>query len=406
VFARQIGGARLRLIDISFDTLLAAGTSTADDEQLEILQGGGHDPDQRGFTLQQAELSFSGAVDPYLVGEAHILFTTDGVELEEAFMTTTSLPYGLQVEAGQMLTEFGIINPLHPHAWDWIDQPIINTRLFGPDGLRSPGVRIGWLTPLPWYAHIDVGMQNANEGESTISFDGVGGIGGYPAVPRGVHNLGDMLYLMRLDNFWNLTDEVGFKLGFSGVHGPNNTGSDGQTWIYGTDIKLRWRPEGNFRGWPFVILQAEAMKRDYTASSFAGGTPEDPETGGGHTHSHGDDGEMMDVEELPPLPGSILRDYGFYSQALYGFTYGWAAGLRFEYVTGNGQGVNEGGRAAEPFRDNRYRVSPLIVWQPTEFSRFRLQYNYDNVDFAPVRSANTVWVGAEILYGMHPAHRY
>jgi len=405
IWARQVGGTQLRLIDISLDTLLAAGTSTADDEELVSLQGGAHDPNQRGFTLQQVELSFSGAVDPYLIGEAHIIYTLGGVELEEAFMTSTSLPYGLQIEAGYFFTEFGIINPLHPHAWDWIDQPVINTRMFGGEGLRSPGVRIGWLTPLPWYAHIDVGMQNADEGEFTISFDGDGGIGGYPAVPRGVHNLGDMLYLMRLDNFWNLTDEIGFKLGLSALHGPNNTGSDGQTWIYGTDMKVRWRPKENFRGWPFLVWQTEAMKRDYTASYFLGGTPEDPGTGG-HGHSHGDEGPPMDEEELPPLAGSILRDYGFYSQLLYGFTHGWAAGLRFEYVTGNGEGVNEGGRAADPFRDNRYRLSPLIVWQPTEFSRFRLQYNYDNADFAPVKDASTVWVGAEILYGMHPAHKY
>ena len=38
------------------------------------------------------------------------------VELEEAIMTTRSLPKGLQLKAGQFLTEFGRINPTHPHA--------------------------------------------------------------------------------------------------------------------------------------------------------------------------------------------------------------------------------------------------------------------------------------------------
>ena len=86
-----------------------------------------------------------GAVDPYLDGEMHLVNFIDPiqgdtvVELEEAFMTTRSLPKGLQLKAGQFLTEFGRINPTHPHAWAWLDQPIINTRVFGPDGMRAPG---------------------------------------------------------------------------------------------------------------------------------------------------------------------------------------------------------------------------------------------------------------------------
>jgi hypothetical protein len=172
LWSRRLGGGRIRLIDISLDVLTAAGTSTATDSEIRDLQGGAHDPDRRGFTLQQAELSFMGAVDPYLSGETHIIFTTGGVELEEAFLTTQSLPYGLQLEAGHFFTEYGLINPAHPHSWDWIDQPVINSRLFGGDGLRAPGARLGWLTPLPWFSELHVGVQNANEGETTVSFIG------------------------------------------------------------------------------------------------------------------------------------------------------------------------------------------------------------------------------------------
>ena len=142
------GGAQLKLIDISLDGLFAAGWSTAPDPELQDLEGGGHDPRKRGFTVRGVELSMMGAVDPYLDGEMHLVSFIDPiqgdtvVELEEAFMTTRSLPHGLQLKAGQFLTEFGRINPTHPHAWAWLDQPIINTRVFGPDGMRAPGVRV------------------------------------------------------------------------------------------------------------------------------------------------------------------------------------------------------------------------------------------------------------------------
>ncbi len=383
LFARQVGGARLRLMDLSFDLLTAAGSSTATDSEIEDLEGGAHDPKRRGFTLQNAELSLAGAVDPYFSGQAHILFTEEHVELEEAFMLTSALPYGLQAKGGYFLTEFGQINPAHPHAWDWIDQPVINTRMFGGEGLRSPGARLSWLTPLPWFSEVGFGLQNAESGDTTTSFINPEPVGGRPAVPRDVANVKDLLYFARWANFTDITESLGVRLGFSGLYGPNSSGGSADTWLYGGDLTLRWRPADNFRGWPFFLWQSEVMKRDYTADAVAP-TPDQVPDGG--------------------LPRAILRDYGFYTQALYGFHYGWAGGLRYEFATGNGDSV--GGRSADPYRDARHRVSPLLVWHPSEYSRFRLQYNYDNATHLPDKDASSVWLGAEILYGAHPAHAY
>jgi hypothetical protein len=205
LWSRRAGQANLRLIDVSMDVMAAAGTSTADDDELEDLQAGEHDPNQRGFTLQQGELSLLAAVDPYLTAESHVIFTPDGIELEEAFFTTQSLPYGLQFEGGHFFTEFGRVNPAHAHAWDWLDQPVINSRLFGGDGNRSPGFRLGWLTPLPWFSEVHFGMQNADEGGFTPSFMGRS-VGGRPTVDRDVESLEDLLYLMRWNNSWEVSD--------------------------------------------------------------------------------------------------------------------------------------------------------------------------------------------------------
>lgn len=401
-FSAAVG--RLRLIDVSFDVLVAAGASTATDDDLGgRLQAGGHDPLRRGFTLQQGELSLVGAVDPYLRGESHILFTDDVVELEEAFMTTTSLPGGLEVKLGYMFTEYGLLNPLHPHAWDWIDQPVILSRLFGPDGLRSTGARLGWLTPLPWFSEVYLGVQNANAGERTFSFLSPEAVGGRPAVKRSTRALSDLLYLVRWEHFWDLTARTGLKFGANLLHGPNSTGNDGQTWIYGLDWKLRWRPENNFRGWPFFLWQTEIHKRDYTADFFVPGASPPP-ADDGHGHSHGAEDEHTGHLSEEPIPGDLLRDAGFYTQVLYGFRYRWAAGLRLEYASGSHPTI--GGRQNDPLRDDRYRVSPLLVWQPTEYSRFRVQYNYDRARFLDAGEAHTVWFGGEILYGAHPAHKY
>lgn len=397
LLSKQVGATTLRLIDISFDLLTAVGTSTEQDAQIQLLQGGNHDPRQRGFTLQALELSAIGAVDPYLTAEAHILYFIDPegesqFELEEAFMTTTSLPFGLQVKAGFFQTEFGRINPQHPHQWAWLDQPFINTRLFGEDALRQTGARLSWLTPLPWFSELIFGVQNP-AGETMLSFlssDEAGTIGGRPFVDRNIDGLDDMFWNVRWNNSWDLSPEVTSVLGFSGAFGPNATGPDGRSYIYGGDLLVRWRPTNNFRGWPFLAWQTEIMGRTYEAASFSG------EDTAGNTIS---------------IPAATLNDWGLYTQLLYGFSYGWAAGLRGEFGTGSGDTVDADGnpvsRETDPFRSNRFRISPLLIYHVTEFSRLRLQYNYDHADFLPGGpDAHSVWFGAEVFFGAHAAHKY
>jgi hypothetical protein len=202
-------------------------------------------------------------------------------------------------------------------------------------------------------------------------------------------------------------EEWSALLGFSGLFGPNSTGGPARTFIYGTDFTLKWRPVENFRGWPFVLWQTEAMKRDYTAEPFVqqGDVDEPEESDHGHTHGLTRIAAAgLGTSEEQEVPGALLRDWGFYSQLLYGFTHPWAAGARVEWVSGHGESV--GGRANDPTRDDRLRVSPLLQYQPSEFSRIRLQYNFDHSTALPGETASTVWIGLELLFGAHPAHQW
>jgi hypothetical protein len=408
LYSRRAGGAKLRLIDLSLVTDFAAGSSTARNSQLEHLQGGGHDPRQRGFTLQGVELSLLGAVDPYLLGEAHLIYflDTEGesrFELEEAFATSQLLPFGLEehgfeIEAGQFFTEFGRQNPRHPHQWAWLDQPVILSRLFGEDGMRGPGVRVGWLTPLPWYSEVHIGAQNAT-GETMLSFLANDeafeerAIGGRPFDPPHVSGFDDFVYLVRWVNGADLSDTLNAQLGLSALFGPNATGGDGRTRIFGTDLVVKWRPLQTDRGWPYLTWESEFLYRDYRADDFSGCIDAD----GG----------------CRPLLLSDRRllDWGFYTQLLWGFHRGWATGLRYEYAGGHGEDFDEQsevlvGRANDPYRSNRHRLSPLLEFSPSEFSRLRVQYNYDHVTWLDHASVHSAWAGVEFLIGSHAAHRY
>src|SRR5262247_3465946 len=158
-----LSGAR-GYMNISFDALMDFGWSTTSD--VTALERGDHDPLQRGFTLPNEEIFLDGAVDPYFKGVADLVFKLDednatDVELEEVYLTTTALPWNLQAKAGQFFSEFGRLNTQHPHAWDFVDQPIVIGRMFGPEGLRNPGARISWLAPTPFYSELFLAAQNS-----------------------------------------------------------------------------------------------------------------------------------------------------------------------------------------------------------------------------------------------------
>ena len=123
------GGGNKSYMNISFDSVFALAASSAPD--LYHVEAGDHDPQQRGFNARNAEIAIDGAVDPYFEGFANIVLKLDNdneteIELEEAFLQTTGLPFGLQVKGGQFFAPFGRINATHPHTWDFADSPLVN----------------------------------------------------------------------------------------------------------------------------------------------------------------------------------------------------------------------------------------------------------------------------------------
>jgi hypothetical protein len=334
-----------------------------------------------------------GAVDPYFKGATSLSFVLEpggetSFELEEAWLQTSSLPWDLQVKGGLFFAEFGRQNTQHPHEFAFVDQAVILRRLFGPDGLRNPGARISWLAPTPWFTELTLGVFNS-DGGTAYSFRGGEGHehghgeedhgnefhGGEP-VNTSLDNMGDLLYVPRLASAFNLTDEQTLVLGVSAAFGPNDSGANADTQIYGVDAYWKWQPERAHRGFPFVALQGEFLWRRFEAAERE--HPEDP---------------------APViLPAETLNDWGFYAQVLWGFRPRWVAGLRGEYAAGN-----DGAYDSE-LRADRVRVSPNLTFLPSEFSKIRLQYNYDHRE--QIGSDHTVWLQVEFALGAHGAHKF
>jgi hypothetical protein len=369
-------------MNISLDSVFALAYSSATD--LHDIEVGDHDPQQRGFNARNTELAFDGAVDPYFQGFANIVFLLDNnnqteVELEEAFLQTTSLPYNLQLKGGQFLAAFGRLNPTHPHTWDFVDTPLVNGLFLGPDGLRGVGAQASWTLPLPWYSQLIFASQNG-QGEAGFSFRNPGDNGMFfdrITTDREARGLQDFVWIPRFENSFNLSDTQTVLAGVSGAFGSNETGANSRTQIYGGDLLYKWKSSHAEGGFPFVKWQTEFMFRRYEAG-------------------HGADDSFPVAE--------TFHDWGMYSQVLWGFKKGWVAGIRGDYVH-----MQDSMYTDDLDRQSRWRLTGDLTWYPTEFSKIRLQYNQDFLEenfFLSAREVESVFLQWEFILGSHGAHKF
>jgi hypothetical protein len=376
-----IGGGR-NYMNISLDGLFALAYSSAKD--LHNIEVGDHDPQQRGFNARNIELAFDGAVDPYFEGFANIVFKLDNdnetqVEVEEAFMQTTSLPFNLQLKGGQFFAAFGRLNPTHPHTWDFADTPLVNGLFLGPDGLRGVGAQGSWTLPLPWYSQLIFASQNGrgstgfsfrNPGDNGMFFDRI-------TTDREARGLQDFVWIPRFENSFNLSDTQTVLAGVSGAFGSNETGANSRTQIYGADLLYKWKSSHAEGGFPFVKWQTEFMYRRFQAGRGAD--------------------DSFPVAET-------FHDWGLYSQVLWGFKKGWVAGVRGDYVD-----MQDSKFTDDLDRQSRWRLSANLTWYPTEFSKIRLQYNQDFLEqnfFLSAREVESVFLQWEFILGAHGAHKF
>ena len=398
----RLAGGQQSYLNLSLDAMFAVGGASTQD--FDLIQPGATDPHQNGFNLQEIEMTLDGKVDPYFRGQASVswgmeLDGSTSVELEEAYAETMSLPWNLQVKGGLYLTQFGRLNPTHAHTWSFVDDSLVNALLLGPDGLSGLGAQISWLAPTPFYSELFLSVQDSS-GEKAFSFgsdhDGQPYLGRLNSTVT-ISSADKLLYVPRYAASFDLTPSQTLLVGASAAIGPNGSGSDTYTHIYGVDVFWKWKPADQHGGFPFVTWQTEAMLRQYQAGAFT------EDTNGNGIIDPGEP-DLNHDGIVQSVPKETLTNWGMYSQVAYGFHKGWVAALRGDYVTPTGNAAFVNVYGFDPEWARRWRLSPNLTWYPSEFSKIRLQYDLNRIDTIGYESA--VWMQFEFLLGAHAAHKF
>lgn len=328
-----------------------------------------------GFNFNYAEMTFYSAVDPFFDFFAAFHLTAGTFEIEEAYAKTLGLPANFQVKLGKFLSSFGRLNDVHSHAWDFSDQPLVYHAFFGAENLNELGARLTWLVPVPFYWLIGA---EALGGSNVYSFGSAGFTTGSYSVSDG-HD--PEVYTGYMKSSFDLDDLV-ILIGLSAAHGvkryDNNIASGGygiagSCGLLGADVTLKWIIDSA----RFLALQTEYIYRNVDGSQYASGVKQ----------------------------SYLANQSGLYSKLVFQFYKGWKTGIRFDLLHKNQVLVNG---KDQVYPQNLTRYSVMLEYAPSEFSRFRLQYNYDLSGYnGAVSEVNQqVSLDANFNIGTHGAHSF
>jgi len=218
------------------------------------------------FCVREVELAVQAAVDPFFRGDVFLgISDLEKISIEQAFLTTTSLPYGLEVRLGRQLLPMGKINVTHRHDLHTVEYPWVVQKFLGDDGMKGTGVYVSKiLAPFGFYQEL---ILTANDRIGETPKDLV-------TQEPSNKELGGLAYHARFRNYVDISESANFELSASALTGkreqpfdfgatppaPGVNAVNVRQGIAGGDLTFRWRPleQGLYRS---LIFQAEFMRQ-------------------------------------------------------------------------------------------------------------------------------------------------
>lgn len=185
------------------------------------------------FLFRAAELNIEAPIDPFTKAWAVINGNAGGVEVEEAGLQTTALPYNLTVSGGRLFAAFGRMAHWHDDSLPTPERPRSLDTFIGGES-QADGVEVSVLFPTPFYLQGTLGAYNKIGGENGRADN---------ALER---PLAEFTYLGRLATYADIGDDHSLELGADLAWTPKRTvqGTRANTWrtLTGMDLTYRYQP--------------------------------------------------------------------------------------------------------------------------------------------------------------------
>jgi hypothetical protein len=273
---------------------------------------------------------------------------------------------------------------VHAHAWDFVDQPLVYQAFFG--GQRSEdGLQLKWLAPVDLF--LELGAEAGNGEAFPGTRQGGNGLNGITLFAHLGGDLGDNASWRAGGSWLDLDAENRIYEDTASAGNPvvNAFTGSSETWV--ADAVLKWAPGGN-SALRYLELQGEYMRRR--------------ESG------------ILDFDVENAALGDAYRSTqtGWYVQGVYQFRPRWRAGLRYDSLDSGdtdiglvASGVLTPADFPALLAGDPTRTTLMLDWSPSEFSRWRLQYAWDEArdDGDTDRQLQLQYL---LGIGAHGAHKY
>lgn len=302
---------------------------------------------EAGLRLQEAEVQFTAAIDPYAKADLVFSFEDGAFDIEEAIVSSTVLSHGIGLRAGRIFVPIGHENTLHTHQLPFIERSLVGTAVFG-EGLGEFGLEAAYVPALPFFFEVRGAVYN---GDDDALFAAPGNW--------------DLAYAGGLDALWDVSEGGTFALGADYCGGPNVAGTvDDAAWTHlGAGVlRYKWRSPTRARE-RALELMVEYLYRELEATETV----------------------------------ARRQQHGLYGDAKVQFARRWWAQGRYDYLPSAAVGGIDVENASTQ------RGSLLLAFVPSEFSALRLQ---GSVVDAPTETYGEVFLQFNFTIGSHPAHKY
>ena len=188
------------------------------------------------FDFRSAEVGIAASVDPFARLYSFFNGSNEGVEVDEAAVVTTALPWNLTAKGGRFLADFGRFPKLHVHELPFVNQPLSIERMVGAE-TKADGVEVNYLFPTPFFLRATLGSVN-KMGEENERLDN-----------EKLRSASQFTYLGRLNTYFDLTDNQSVEFGTSLAYTPSvrlpGNASGGFRMLNGVDLTYRYQPLGS-----------------------------------------------------------------------------------------------------------------------------------------------------------------